>query len=91
MRLRASRAYNLYSDNMKIYSRLSNAKSTVPSVETLVRINTEHDKLLRSISNFKLKKSDRNECGFVMVKKEDPVLEMDKKHKQRAKTIKVQF
>lgn len=89
MRLRANRAYNLYSDNMKIYNRLSNAKSTVPSVETLVRENTEHDKLLRSISNFKLKKSDRKECGFMMVKKEDPMLEVDRKIKQRAKTIKV--
>jgi hypothetical protein len=92
MRQRASKAYNLYSDNLKIYNRLSNCKSTIPSLEVMVKKSTQHDKLLKSMSHFMLKQSSRKEGGLIVIKKENPISEFDRGHsKIRLKTIKLQL
>lgn len=85
MRQRASRAYNLYSDNQKIYSRLTNTKSTIPSVETFMKAGEHHDKLLRSMSTFKVKKSSRGEATPMINKKAIPIYtsEMERRNQRR--------
>ena len=55
MRQRVSKAYNLYNDNLKLYDRLSNTKSTLPKLEKMIRKQNDHDKLLKRISHYETK------------------------------------
>jgi hypothetical protein len=62
MRSRVAKAYNLYTDNLRLFDRLSNAKSTLPNVEALVKQSEKHEKLLRRISHYETKKSGASEA-----------------------------
>jgi|TARA_B110000305_G_C19227181_1_gene533398 hypothetical protein len=52
MRDRFSKASNIYSTNLKLYNRLSNTKSTVPTVSELRKVNQKNDVLRNRLSNY---------------------------------------
>lgn len=90
MRKRAFKAFNMYSENIKMYNRLTNTKSTIPSVEALMKQGQKREKILKSISQFKQKKSARKGGELVVIKKEDPCAEFERRQsKIRSKVIRI--
>ena len=77
VRQRVNKAYNLYTDNLKIYQRLSNTKSTIPSLEKCNRENDKRDKLLERLSQFQIKKRNTDESSSLR-KRVDPLVKLDK-------------
>ena len=52
MRDRFSKASDVYKTNLKLYNRLSNTKSTVPTVSELRKVNQKNDVLRSRLSNY---------------------------------------